>query len=91
MTDRLMSEMARNQSPPGRASIDPLRPMQDGGFRHAPVVDRGRVAGMAQWGDFRTSEHGQLDNETDRHRLRIRSWQFVHMVAAWQDRFCVRF
>jgi len=50
--------------PPGRTAIDALRLMQDGGFRHVPVVDRGRVVGVVSWGDFRTSEHDQLDIET---------------------------
>ncbi len=57
--------MARNQRPPGRAATDALRPMQDGGFRHAPVAACGRVAGVAPWGGFRISEHGQLAIETD--------------------------
>ena len=49
--------------PPGRTAIDALRLMQDGGFRHVPVVDRGHVAGVVAWGDFRTSEHDRLDTE----------------------------
>ncbi len=44
--------------PPGQPAIDALRLMQDGGFRHLPVVD-----GVVSWGDFRTSEHDRLDTK----------------------------
>ena len=50
--------------PPGRTAIDALRLMQDGGFRHVPVVDCGRAVGVVSWGDFRTSEHDRLNVET---------------------------
>ena len=50
--------------PPGRTAIEAMRLMQDGGFRHVPVVDRGVVVGVVSWGDFRISEHDRLDTET---------------------------
>jgi CBS domain-containing protein len=50
--------------PPGRTAMDALRLMQDSGFRHVPVVDRGRAVGVMSWGDFRPSEHDRLDIET---------------------------
>jgi CBS domain-containing protein len=50
--------------PPDRTAMDALRLVQDGGFRHVPVVDRGRMVGVVSWGDFRPSEHDQLDIET---------------------------
>ena len=50
--------------PPGRTAIDALRLMQDGGYRHVPVVDRGRVAGIVSHGDFRGLERARLDEET---------------------------
>jgi len=49
---------------PSHTAIDALRLMQDGGFRHLPVVDGGRVVGVVSWGDFRASEHDRLDTET---------------------------
>ena len=48
---------------PGGSAIEALRLMEDGGFRHVPVVDRGRVLGIVSWGDFRTNEHDRLDTE----------------------------
>lgn len=50
---------------PGRTAIDALRLMQDGGFRHVPVVETdGRVVGVVSRGDFRGLEHDRLDEET---------------------------
>jgi CBS domain-containing protein len=51
--------------PPGHHAIDALRLMQDGGFRHVPVVDAGRVVGIVSHGDFRHFEHARLDEESD--------------------------
>lgn len=50
--------------PPGRIAIEALRLMQDGGFRHLPVVDNGKVVGIVSKGDFRGAEHDRLDEET---------------------------
>jgi predicted transcriptional regulator len=36
--------------PPGKSAIDALRLMQDGGFRHVPVVDNGKVVGAVSKG-----------------------------------------
>jgi CBS domain-containing protein len=50
--------------PPGRTAIEALRLMNDGGFRHVPVVDNGRVVGIVSQGDFRGLEKARLDEET---------------------------
>lgn len=50
--------------PPGRSAIEALRLMQDGGFRHIPVVDGGRVVGVISRGDFQGLEQARLDEET---------------------------
>lgn len=50
--------------PPGRTAIEALRQMQDGGYRHLPVVDDGRVVGVISRGDFRGLEQARLDEET---------------------------
>jgi CBS domain-containing protein len=50
--------------PPGRTAIEALRLMHDGGFRHVPVVDEGRIVGIVSRGDFRGLEHDRLDIET---------------------------
>ena len=50
--------------PPGRTAIEALRLMRDGGFRHVPVVDEGRIVGIVSRGDFRGLEHDRLDVET---------------------------
>lgn len=45
-------------------AIDALRLMQDGGFRHVPVVAAGKLAGVVSHGDFRGLERARLDEET---------------------------
>ncbi len=49
---------------PGATAIDALRLMWDCGFRHLPIVDRGRIVGVVSKGDFRGLEHDRLDEET---------------------------
>ncbi|MBN9508718.1 MAG: CBS domain-containing protein [Alphaproteobacteria bacterium] len=49
---------------PHHKAIEVLRLMQDGGFRHVPVVENGKVVGIASVGDFRAVEHARLDEET---------------------------
>ncbi len=50
--------------PPRSTAIEALRLMRDGGFRHVPVVDGGRVVGIVSRGDFRGLEADRLDAET---------------------------
>lgn len=45
--------------------VDALRLMQDGGFRHVPVVEEdGRIVSVISRGDFRGLEQARLDEET---------------------------
>ena len=66
-TDPIEAVMTRapDSMPPGRTAMDALRLMQDGGFRHVPVVDKDIAIGVVSWGDFRISEHDRLDIETN--------------------------
>jgi len=50
--------------PPTSSAIDALRLMQDGGFRHVPVVAGRKVVGIVSHGDFRGLETARLDDET---------------------------
>jgi CBS domain-containing protein len=50
--------------PPRATAIEALRLMRDGGFRHVPVVDQGRLVGVVSSGDFRGLERDRLDEET---------------------------
>jgi CBS domain-containing protein len=50
--------------PPGKTALDALHVMQDGGFRHVPVVEDGKVVGIVSKGDFRGIEQARLDQET---------------------------
>jgi CBS domain-containing protein len=50
--------------PPTHSAIHALRLMSDGGFRHVPVVEDGRVVGLVSHGDFRHHELARLDEET---------------------------
>jgi CBS domain-containing protein len=50
--------------PSGHSAMDALRLMQEGGYRHVPMVDHGRVKGIVSIGDFKHFEHARLDEET---------------------------
>ncbi|MBN8888899.1 MAG: signal transduction protein [Acetobacteraceae bacterium SCN 69-10] len=62
----LAQVMTRNPEhmPPTHTAIQALRLMHDGGFRHVPVCENGRVLGIVSSGDFRAQEHARLDDET---------------------------
>lgn len=63
---KLEAVMTRSPAhmPPGHTAIEALRLMHDGGFRHVPVVDHGKVVGLVSTVDFRALEHDRLDEET---------------------------
>jgi CBS domain-containing protein len=48
---------------PEQKAIDALRAMSDGGFRHVPVVQRGRIVGIVSRADFKGEEIERLDEE----------------------------
>jgi CBS domain-containing protein len=50
--------------PPAETAIEALRLMQDGGFRHVPVVAGHDIVGIVSHGDFRGLERARLDEET---------------------------
>jgi CBS domain-containing protein len=51
--------------PPTVMSVEALRLMRDGGFRHVPVVeDNGHIVSVISRGDFRGLEQARLDEET---------------------------
>jgi CBS domain-containing protein len=50
--------------PPGRTAIEALRLMEDGRYRHVPIVDGGRVVGIVSRLDFSGIELDRLDEET---------------------------
>lgn len=49
---------------PESRAIDALRAMADGGFRHVPVVEDGRIWGIVSRADFKGMEIDRLDEET---------------------------
>ena len=51
--------------PPRGTATEALRLMQDGGFRHVPVVEAGRVVGVVSYTDFAGLEHTRLEEETE--------------------------
>jgi CBS domain-containing protein len=50
--------------PPGNTAIEALRLMEDGRFRHLPIVDDGQVVGIVSRFDFSGIELDRLDEET---------------------------
>jgi CBS domain-containing protein len=62
---RLADVMTPNPTtmPPEKTAIDALRLMWDGGFRHVPVVENDKVAGLVSRGDFKGYEQDSFDEE----------------------------
>ena len=62
----LETVMTRNPDciDPTTTAIEALRRMQDGGYRHMPIVEGNRVTGIVSRGDFRGVEQARLDEET---------------------------
>jgi len=50
--------------PPGKIAIEALRLMEDGRYRHLPIVEDGKVIGIVSRFDFRGMELDRLDEET---------------------------
>jgi CBS domain-containing protein len=50
--------------PPGNTAIDALRLMEDGRYRHLPIVDDGKVVGIISRFDFSDLELDRLNEET---------------------------
>jgi CBS domain-containing protein len=50
---------------PDQTAIEALRIMWDGGFRHIPVVRRGKLLGVVSRGDFKGDERNRLDEERE--------------------------
>lgn len=49
---------------PNARAIDALRMMQDGGYRHLPILDGTTIVGIVSHGDFTGLERARLDDET---------------------------
>src|SRR5262249_20988616 len=47
----------------GDSAIDALRAMNDGGFRHVPVIDKDKILGVVSRSDFTGIEIDRLDEE----------------------------
>jgi CBS domain-containing protein len=50
--------------PPGKTAIEALRLMEDGRYRHPPIVDGSKVVGIVSRFDFSGIELDRLDEET---------------------------
>ena len=50
--------------PPGKVAIEVLRLMEDGRYRHMPIVENGKVVGIVSRYDFSGLELDRLDEET---------------------------
>ena len=48
---------------PDNHAIDALRTMSDGGFRHLPVVENGKIYGVVSRSEFTGREIDRLDEE----------------------------
>ncbi|HBK07329.1 MAG TPA: signal transduction protein [Acetobacteraceae bacterium] len=49
---------------PTATAIDALRMMQDGGYRHLPLMNGAQIVGIVSHGDFCGLERARLDEET---------------------------
>lgn len=50
---------------PQRRAIDALRMMQDGGYRHMPVIDGAHIVGMVSRSDFTVRELNRLSKQPE--------------------------
>ena len=50
--------------PPGNTAIEVLRLMEDGRYRHVPIVENGMIVGIVSRFDFSGLELDRLDEET---------------------------
>ncbi|MGB9648445.1 MAG: CBS domain-containing protein [Stellaceae bacterium] len=72
---------------PRKKSIDALRLMEDGRYRHLPIVEDGKVVGIVSRFDFSGLELDRLDEETGLwERLRTESSTATVMSLAEGDR-----
>ncbi len=68
--DAAATTLAQSMTPnpvtitPEHRAIDALRAMCEGGFRHIPVLENGRIWGVVSRGDFKGMEIDRLDEET---------------------------
>lgn len=49
---------------PQAQATDALRMMEDGGYRHLPIVEGRKIAGIVSRGDFTCPERARLDEKT---------------------------
>lgn len=49
---------------PTTTAIEALRRMDDGGYRHLPIVERGRLIGIVSRRDFHGNEKARLEDES---------------------------
>jgi CBS domain-containing protein len=49
---------------PRATAQEALQSLQDGGFRHLPILAEGRIAGIVSRYDFRAREHARMDEAT---------------------------
>ena len=63
---KLAEVMTRDPTtiPPGKTAIEALRLMQDGRYRHVPIVEGDKVVGIVSRYDFSGIELDRLDEET---------------------------
>ena len=63
---KLVDVMTRNPDtmPPRKMAIQALRLMEDGRYRHLPIVEDGKVVGIVSRFDFSGIELDRLDEET---------------------------
>lgn len=51
--------------PPRKSAIDALRQMQDGGYRHIPIVEKEVLVGVVSRGDFSGLEKARIEDEVE--------------------------
>ena len=65
--DTILADVMTRQPhtmPPGKTAIEALRLMEDGRYRHVPIVEDGKVVGIVSRFDFSGLELDRLDEET---------------------------
>ena len=67
LTEGFSGGVRKGWAPDGssKTAIEALRLMWDGGFRHIPIVDRGKLLGVVSRGDFKGTERDRLEEERE--------------------------
>ena len=70
-------------------AIDALKAMNDGGFRHVPVTENGRISGIVSRGDFKGMEFDEFNWDGSPKQRVSRPIERSHLLSKTNSRLCL--